>query len=821
MRKIYSFTLLSVMTALTATASVDARGVNGQMLSGNAPVNVKDAAESKIRPLVPGSFKVPENGWQVQLEEDFSKMKAGTAEEHDGEHLIVAEDYSIPEDYVHTAGWTAYGIYQAGGACAVDYPQYGGFINTPAAVMPGLVRVSFRLKGLDEIRAVSVVLSKGSIGQPQQVAPNQTPRLFFEDGWQEYEYYFECRETEPVFVQFNCRYYNADGKGFVIDDLKVESNSDYLSPVAEMASALFTNDGFSVRWTPAEEADGYLVSLYEEKTMGDADVELSWDFDGWTTEGGALPDDTEGLEFVKMYPNHPAVVDYNGGKAIALGHHDEIIELPTNGGRFRELSFDMVNARGDHEKAWGSQVYLEGWNGDSWVYISNFGTNGMDDMAVGRLDLGAWEDAGPDPYTMAIPAFRGLYSKIRLVCESANYGAMMYIDNISMVTTPAAETVCVIEDEPVEGFEKTYDGLDMENRYLVGVKVKKGGIVSDERRHEPFGIATPKIMESADVDEDGFTANWERVSNAAAYLVTAYDCLVATEDVAGYMMADADMSGVSVGTTDYNKPEKLGNLEEYFDLTDYIDEGWFGAGVAAVDGAIGCRACGYMPGMYGIMSPELNLHNDGGRFTVKALVWGRAGSSLSVGCNRNVGSSEEFADDDEHEVTVTVEGGTKHDRLAFFSTDGAPFFIKNLQVIQNVGKGGYILQAVDTREVAGENTSAHVDFPAVEGRDRAYDVMAGRVEFTRNAVSDYSETMLVKVNVGVDEAYADNEAMLTVRGNCLVTTLFNEAVMSIYTVDGQTVNVVDCPVGTTVVTLPASGMYVVRVGDTVTKVLVR
>lgn len=810
------------VVASTAVSAMAIVGFHARERAG-AGNDVQTIRHSEtLRALDSAVFRVPEKGWQVQIEEDFSKMTEGTPEEPDSIQLVTAQDYSVPSDYIGSEGWTAYGIYQAGGACAVNYPSYGGFINTPKKDMPGLIRVSFRLKSLDDIRSLTVVLAKGSIGQPQQVAPNEAARVFKEDGWQVFEYYFVNPVTDPVFVQFNCQYRTADAKGIVIDDIKIESNPNFVSPVSEIASALFTNDGFSVRWVPSKDSDDYLVSLYEERQKGSADFKVEEDFDGWQTDAvGTLPSENDGWKIEKMYPNHPALVDYEGGKALAIGHHNEIVELPSSGGRFKELSFDIVNMKGDNEKAWGSQISIEGWNGNLWTPIRSIGTNGMDDMATARVDLGEWEDEGPGQYEMEIPAFRGLYSKIRIVCESANYGAMMLIDNVRMETSPESETVCLKADEPVSGFEKVFTGMDMDKTYLVGVKVKKGDLVSDELLHEPFGIATPEVKEATDADDSGFTANWNGVSKVSAYLVTVYDCLVAEKDVKDYVLVDESMENVSVGSTDYNKPVKLGNLEEYFDLGDYIGEGWIGAGIAAVDGAIGCRNSSFMPGMYGIQSPEMHLHNNGGKFVVKATVWGRAGSGLSVACNRYIGSTEEFADDGEREVVVEMEGGTKHDRLILFSTDGKPFFIKDIKVMQDVAEGEYMLQTLGMQEALGDKTSAYVAFPSTEVRSRAYDVMAGRQEYTRSVVSDYSETMLVKNGDGVDAAEADPEIMMTVRNSLLILSLFRDAEVYVWSADGCLVASEAYAVGTHEVRLPGAGVYVVKAGGTVNKIMVK
>lgn len=766
-----------------------------------------------------GIQKVPETGWELILEEDFSNMTLGTPDEHDDEQLANA-DYFIPDEYLTVDGeWTGFGLYQSGGACAIDFPSYGGFINTPAYPMQGLVKVSMRVKSLDEIGTAKVMICSGNIANPRIVDKEMSIRQFDIDGWQDYEFYFYNPSTDNVFVQINTLFFRDDKHGIVIDDLKIESNHSYIPAITEASSKDFTNDGFTVSWTGND--DDYIVSLYEEAEKGMENVVIDTDFSAWNLDNnGMLPEVIEGWNVLKMYSNHSPLVEVAGKNMFAFGHHDEILELPSNGGRFTELSFDIVNMKGDNEKAWGTQIKLLGWNGNNWVNILSYSTNGNSDMERSSLNLGKWEDMGPDMYDPTIPAFRGLYSKIRLHCESANYGALMLIDNVHFETTPETETVCIKENEPIHGTYTTYTGLDMNKNYLVGIRINRDGNVSDEMIYEPYGIGSPIAIESTEATSDSFVANWQPVGKASEYLVTAFDCIVAEENIPEYVYHSASLENVVAGTDDYFNPKTIGNNYEYTDLSEYLGEGWLGFGNTLVDGAIGCKGS-FMPGMYGILSPELHLGNNDGVYTITAEVWGCEWSSITIGGEKTIIESDMFFEDGWHTITLNIEGGINHDKIAIFSTDGQPFFIRNIKITQNINKGDYILTTVYSQHVSSDANELSIELPEFEnGHMRAYDVIAYRKDYTREAVSSSSNVVVVDTPTGIVDTSIDELNISTIIGGIVIYTPLAQ-IADIYTVDGRKEVSVRCTDGENFISLPATGCYIIKVGNQAKKVIVQ
>lgn len=759
------------------------------------------------------SVIVPEEGWVTVYTQDFSGMPAGTSDTPDEEQLADLA-YDLSSQYLGDEGWTGYGIYQAGEACALNCPNFGGFINTPETDLPGLIRVSFKLKSLDPIGTGKVMACRGGINNPRQVDTEASLRQFDTDGWQDYEFYFYNSTKDKVFVQINTVYYANDKKGIVIDDLKVEYNPTYLPLIQAVSTTSFSNDSFSVNWIPQQtsaDAD-YLVSLYCEEKKGNDGVKADEDFSTWTVDSeGRISKASEGWNIVKMYPNHSGVVEFMGKKGLGFGHHEEIIELPSNGGRFTELSFDVINLKGENPEAWGAQIQVQGWNGNNWVPILSPSAYGMDENATERYDLGAWEDAGPDMYDPTIPAFRGLYSKIRFRCESANYGAILMVTNLHYETTVPTETVCLKKDVVSKETSISFAGLDMSKVHWVGIKTRDNGNHSGEAFYEPYGIAIPVIKEPTNVTESGYTANWEEVANAGSYIISYLNCKEVTETIEDYAIVLCDLADLKVGNSNYYDPTSIGNSYDLTDLSEYIDKGWTGAGNVVVDGALGCRGS-YMPGMYGILSPELHLSNDGGKCTFNATVWGSAYSSLSIGTSAGVTESEIFENDGEKQITMTIEGCRNHDSIAIFSTDGQPFFIKNFSITQNLVEGDKIIVSSFSEEVPAGISSLEVEASVADGFIRAYDVAAYREDFTRESFSGYSELKVVPAPSQIREVNLSDNS-ICVSGSEITIRVKEIQTVMVAGIDGQTVYSNRIYPGTTAIRVPNPGVYIVGLGN--------
>lgn len=814
--KIFTFISMLTATALASAAGLpDLFGNVGSSAFKNR-AELKVAADGSSEKTSPAKMKAPvrdtaSEGWITLLEEDFSKMEAGTEDTHDEGQLADLE-YKLDEKYFSMPGWTGFGIYQAGGSCAIDYPSYGGMLNTPEMEMKGLVRVSARYKSLDDIRAFTAVICKGGIGMPQQIAPQETVRLFSEDGWETAVYEFYNPYDDAAFLQFNTQYYTPNAHGFLIDDLKIEVLPSYIPPVEEVAAGEFSNGAFKVRWTPSELTDRYLVSLYSDSPAGGNGEIYADDFTTWKADDkGHLTSVPDGWT-ISTRDWHPTLVDCNGGKALALGRHEEFVEFPSNGGKITSFKATITNRLSKHPKAWGTQCNIWGWDGCKWSIIKSFSTLDMADGDTFTVDLGEWEDAPLGPYESTPHQFRGLYSKLRLMMSSANYGAMMLINDYEMETRAASELKQVIKDKSVTGTQTAFENLDPELDYFVGIKAVTDDYISDETMADAWGIATPEALPAENVTEQSFLARWQPVSHASAYLLSTFSAHVTDTPIKDYVVIGEDFSKASVGNTDFDNPEVLGNEVELFPLDDYTERpGWYGAGLTAVDGWIGASSCRFFPGMYGIQLPIVSVYSGTGDYKVKMHVRGEEGSSIIVMSSTSYNSSETFEATGEYDIEIPMTGGTAHEQLVLITSDGAPFFIDEISVVQDLQAGDAVLTPKNAFETRGDQSSMMITgMEAKEGEAWAYDVMAGRLDFTRHAVSEYSAPVIVKPQSGVNTAEISKGMDISVNGECLTLNLIKDANIEIYDTLGRLVASRRCSAGASDFSLPRNAVYFIK-----------
>ena len=800
------FSLATVFSVSAGNIFTERLGLPSKQLSSSAASPAQ--APAKIK-------EVPQEGWINVINEDFSAMTEGTPDTPT-DIPLTDEDIIISSEYTAMPDWSGAGVYQAGGTCAINFPGTGGYLNTPEVQMQGLVKVAFDAKVFDDIRAIDVFVCNNGIDDPLKVAPYQTVRLFNTDGWEHVEMYFHNPYEEVAFVQFRIIYYGATEQGAVFDNVKVDYQPDYIPPVTGLKASGFTSDSFNLSWSASDYTDNYIVSVYEVNDKNTDNRIYKEDFESFTAdENGILTTVPEGWQ-LGLRSNHSWLVEYKSGKALAMGRHEEIIEFPSFGGRFVEFRFDMAHILGDHPKAWGSQVAVEGWNGDSWEYITSFSTEGEDFITV---DLGEWEEE-EDFFEIEEKIFRGRYTKIRLVNETCNYGTLLLVDNVEFECESDAEMTCVVDGESVQSTRYTFNGLNPDARYFASVRAASDNFVSEEKVTEAFGIAAPAVLPADDVTETSFIARWEPAYLAAAHSVSAYDCLVIPQDVYGFSLLDEDFELVTDCADSYYHPDRVStSLNEYTRRN-----GWTGNGVGKVNGHLGCMNCIFEPGNNYLISPDLTLSNNDGHFRVTVKVWGKQDSRLVVMSYGDGLQSEPFAEDGIMEFTFDMQGGQKHDRLAFVSYDGQPFFIDEVKVTQDLCQDDLLLQGVQSYTLGAGADSMTFEMERAGGDwYRAYDVAAARVNYTQTAVSDYSETVIVEPGAltGIKTTDIADACIVSLQGLQLSVTLLEAAPIEIYAINGYKVNEARGISGVNVFTLPDAGVYMVKAGTKTYKVLAR
>ena len=760
------------------------------------------------------AFKVPEEGWHTIVNEDFANLTEGS-EEAPSDAMLQGEDFYVSDGILSADGYSGYGLHPAGGCLAI-IPQGQAFLNTPQVNMEGLIHVRFKARTYDGIRPITIVPCMDGIGTPTQIAAHESLRLFDSDGWVTRDYYFYNPNDADSFIQISTTSYSASA-GFLIDDLLIEVNPNYIPPVENLVASGFTKNGFKASWEGQYLADSYLVSLYKETPVSESSRTANYDFENLSIgEDGTLQGLDEGLT---AHLSHPSVAEGETGKAVTFTRHEDYIEFAETGGRITEFSFDQSTLMGDNPLAWGASIDILGWDGTKWIGILyNMASYGEPN----HYDLGGWEDEEPGPYETEESMFRGLYKKIRIKSGSNNYGVQTLIDNVHIEYTPDARMETVVADRRLDAgtTEAQFDEYDPEARYYVGVKSASDAYTGEETLVEAYGIAAPVACQAEDVTENDFTAKWESADKAVAYLLTTYDCLKADRQINGFAVLNDDFSKADTGTDDFSNPVNIGGNDAFASLDEYTKRpGWIGYGAVAVNGWIGCKGF-FIPGVYALQTPDLSLDNGGGDYTVTFKIKGKEGASIAVLSTDVTGMSDPLPDDQEHIVTVEMVSGRSHDYLTFASSNGSGFFISEVTVSQNLNEGDIVMESREAVELAPGVLSHKVVFPETGTTLRGYDVLAARSDYKRKAVSDYSNPILVTDGSGVEDAEID-KSMFSIDGRHVTVTLVEATRVEMYDIAGNRIVSVDCVPGINDFNLPAEGVYILRIGDATYKMMVK
>ncbi|MGM9816564.1 MAG: hypothetical protein ACI304_05850 [Lepagella sp.] len=718
------------------------------------------------------------NAMQIKVDEDFSLMTAGTEDTPD-DAMICDNLWNIPDTYFHQPGWTGMGVQQAGGTCALAYPNYGGVINTPIGDYSGTISISFRTKALDNNNNDNVRLSVGLCYDIKSASILTYKTVTAKKGeWTDYSITFECDYGgEDAFVQFNCYDY------IVLDDVKVEKDQSILAEPVLKSATDFTYDGFTANWGSVGGATDYLLTVYKKTAQSDDDMAFDEDFstvatglpEGWTMTRG---DDTTDL----LYSDEQSGIS----DAIKIANGDTIC-MPDNGGTLLSLEFDVIegNIPFDEYGAKGT-IILEGWDGYRWnnegyIFASNF--NLEDDNKVHHI--------------IKTNDVAGNYSSLRFRVEKLDEGAFFAIDNFKWETTAPTVHDYLFEDKVVEETSYTLTDLDPEADYYYTVRAHNAetGVVSlgPTQCMDAFGVAKPYLKEATEVDaRGGYTANWEPAPKATSYLISNYDVYTATETITDHVVLIEDFSALDGNGYTPQEPYAFNNttMESLDEFTDY--SGWYGFLSGVADGAIGAVGVPEFGIAGQLQSPELTLCNNGGTFHIKVSACGMyEGEVLYIYTAKGMKGIACDLLTDYQTFEADIEDGEMDDILVFETEYNTPFFITDIEVTQTLNEGDKVYTLIEEAREEGNQASSHrfSGLSREECHTYAYAVNSIYKRYFDTVWSERTERMEVDLN----ESAGINDAT--------ITTDYDQHAEIFYTIDGSRIS------------QPAKGINIVRGAD--------
>lgn len=786
-------------------------------------------SDSKARKSIKGETDTPYQ-YVTLVEEDFSKMTKGSADKPDSVGIWDPDTWDVSSSYTQTPGWSGEGLYQAGGAVALAYPGVGGVLNTPVGYYDGRIVVTFRAKCLAEERHYFFVsLLRGGIDYPEQADSHyETAVIYADDGWVDYRFEFTNPYYEnDCFVQLNAETYD---DGIIVDDFKVQQATNFINKPTAFSAEDFTTEGFTAKWNAVRGAQDYLVNLYEFVPQTEDNTTTTENFDNVKLQSDVLTIDPATMPAGWTFTSNPDSAQLakssNGTQGIyfpGLGQNTTVatLTLPGNGGHILDMSFFIEktaeNSSTMVEEGYNTTFILEGYNGKTWKRIGSFNVPGEVGQGgyIKMSDVAA-QQSGFD--------FSGLYTRVQFSSSPNNDQGAFIIDDVSLYRTPGIDTTLVKTDVATTDTTIAFTGLNMDDEHYFTVRARKNADIISEGSdlYHAFGLPAPVATAATGIDESGeFTANWNEEPKAnAGYYITLSKKFTAPGTVENYTVLEEDFSKVTSSATK-DEPESCGNIFSATTLDNFTQRpGWLGWGNVISNGMLGCYAAG-SGAQFEVVSPELDLSNGDKSFTVTVTVYSSQALDLTVQATND---PQTFTlDAGTNTVTANFTDGEDATRVWFYSNKGVAFLLDDVKVTQTLQKGNEVyFQCPSVQVGADELSYTFFGLDADPGTSYYYQVYGLRQLFGESAVSKASNEIEVQFSAtGLNSVAVEAEDAITVSGNTVEVRLGKPSTINVYSLSGMVVARMAGSKGSNSITLPQSGIYIVRTDSANKKVVIR
>lgn len=437
---------------------------------------------------------------------------------------------------------------------------------------------------------------------------------------------------------------------------------------------------------------------------------------------------------------------------------------------------------------------------------------------------------------------------------SAVDGAESYVLNVYDKDANGKPQNYIQKDVEVKDNKFTVDNAVTGTIYYYTVSAKKGEHVSmPSVEVQVKGIVEPVLSVSSPINGDKYTAEWKNVGGAERYNYISYFKQEATEDCR-MEVSKLNLVGMKYDSDDMEVEYSVDNPSSYTldrgALADEIGQaGWTVKHYAIYKDALTIDAFWTVEAKSdaGLISPEMDLSKDGGKFRVKLRACAEylpAYEAYPQAAVALFNYDEEKGDYVQSELIYAgdknVDGdwkrydcdfttGTARSIVGIYGT-WAPgnLYLSDVAIHQNYKKGDSFLNPFHYLNWlvpgTGETTSVEVTIPAkAYERDIYHQAQSVRVKaegdqfsgatFLESRFSDLQKVGFCPLTNGVNDAKLNvSGATVSLAGNNIVVNNPHKAAVALYTLDGMLVaSDNSCA---EVVTLPAAahGKYVVKVG---------
>lgn len=434
-------------------------------------------------------------------------------------------------------------------------------------------------------------------------------------------------------------------------------------------------------------------------------------------------------------------------------------------------------------------------------------------------------------------------------------GAIGYKVNVFTLNKETGKAEYLFENKPVTTNKFHVTGATSGQTYFYNVAATKDNYTSiPSDKMFVYNLEAPVLKDVTNLDRNKYTAEWSTVPSAERYNYIAYydrkadktgEFVVTNEDFTGVKDADGNLTGWT------KEDPNPGSYDSYY-IPELKQAGWKGTQYAPYTDYICLDGWQYYHNHQdaGLISPEMDMSKDGGKFTVNVKLAGA--STIAIDENNNeftaytqaafalFNYNETTCDYEQAELiypegypkavngdwknfTINFTKGSKKSIIGIYAVYADEhLYLDDLKITQKYQAGESLNDPFIFRRWLQE-PKVDITIPAFVGKsDVSHRVTAFKTNSDRNVKKQYVESKFSELKkVGTANGISNiglSKAVVKMEGNNVYVNNINGENVQIYTLDGQLVynNKGEKNIR---VALTQHGAYIVKVGNKTIKLV--
>ena len=434
-------------------------------------------------------------------------------------------------------------------------------------------------------------------------------------------------------------------------------------------------------------------------------------------------------------------------------------------------------------------------------------------------------------------------------------GATGYKVNVFTLNKETGKAEYLFENKPVTTNKFHVTGATSGQTYFYNVAATKDNYTSiPSDKMFVYNLEAPVLKDVTNLDRNKYTAEWSTVPSAERYNYIAYydrkadktgEFVVTNEDFTGVKDANGNLTGWT------KEDPNPGSYDSYY-IPELKQAGWKGTQYAPYTDYICLDGWQYYHNHQdaGLISPEMDMSKDGGKFTVNVKLAGA--STIAIDENNNeftaytqaafalFNYNETTCDYEQAELiypegypkavngdwknfTINFTKGSKKSIIGIYAVYADEhLYLDDLKITQKYQAGESLNDPFIFRRWLQE-PKVDITIPAFVGKsDVSHRVTAFKTNSDRNVKKQYVESKFSELKkVGTANGISNiglSKAVVKMEGNNVYVNNINGENVQIYTLDGQLVynNKGEKNIR---VALTQHGAYIVKVGNKTIKLV--